>query len=216
MRLVSSLCVVVACAAPALADDAVAGGDNTEWRFHCDATDEFFIAELDAAMRDGVGYGETWDETVCNQGNLVLGAGVKRFTKAPQVAADDADVLAAGALVADGAVAATSAVADAPAAAPSAKLTPLQQKMQDQYFALFIPAFGFLAASFCMMVAGLAIFLARRKKQVVVAVDCPACSMSIPFVVGDDSHIFCPACGAACRVDVEQQGDAHLAAAVPL
>ncbi len=206
MRAIALLVVVAAWALPAAAD---AG-----WRHHCDATDEFFIAELDEALRDGVGYGETWDETVCNHGNLVLGAGVRRFMPAPGLDKDDADVVAAGALVADSAVAAVAAVPDRVVTAP--KLTPMQQKMQDQYFALFIPAFAFLATSFCMLVAGIAIFLIRKKKQVVLAVDCPACATNIPFVVGEDVHIFCPACGAACRVDVEQQGSMHLAAAVPL
>ena len=67
-----------------------------------------------------------------------------------------------------------------------------------------------------MIVAGIAIFVLRRRKQIVVAVDCPACRTGIPFVVGESTHIFCPACGAACRVDVEVQGDQALAAAVPL
>jgi hypothetical protein len=67
---VSLLAAVLAVAAPAAADD-------TDWRFHCDGTDPWLLAELDEAMRSGVGYGETWDETVCNQGNLVLGEGVR-------------------------------------------------------------------------------------------------------------------------------------------
>src|SRR4051812_14323918 len=55
------------------ATSAVANGDPTPKapivspaEFHCDGTDPFFFGEMaDAGM---TGYGETWDEHVCDQG----------------------------------------------------------------------------------------------------------------------------------------------------
>jgi hypothetical protein len=192
MRAFLLAAAVAAAAAPAAADD-------TDWRFACDGTDPFLLRELDEAMRTGVGYGETWDETVCNQGNLVLGEGV-RPVKPKAVVAPSPE----------------PAVAAAPTTPPPPKLTPLQQKMQDQYFAIFIPVFGMLMTGFCVVVAAIAVFVMRRRKQIVVAVNCPSCRTGIPFVVGESPHIFCPACGSACRVDVDVRGDQAMAAAVPL
>lgn len=202
------LAAVVAAAAPAVA------GDNA-WRFACDGTDPFLLSELDEAMRSGVGYGETWDETVCNRGNLVLGEGVR--SRKPKPVVEPATTVAdAGAGEAAPAGLAGEAAVAAVVEPPKPKLTPLQQKMQDQYFAIFIPVFGMMMAAFCVLVAGVVVFFLRRRKQVVVDVDCPACRRNIPFLVGDSTHIFCPRCGAACRVDVEVRGVQALATAVPL
>jgi hypothetical protein len=191
------LAVAVAVAAPAVAGDA-------DWRFHCDGTDPWLLAELDEAMRSGVGYGETWDETVCNQGNLVLGEGVRPVKPKPKI--DPASV----------AVAAPVAP-PTPAAAPEKPaLTPLQQRMQDQYFAIFIPVFTLFALALSALIAAVVVFFLRRRQQVVVAVGCPSCRTQIPFVVGEVPTLFCPACGNACRVDVDLAGDHAIAAAVPL
>jgi len=178
------------------------------WRFHCDGTDSALIAEVNAAFASGIGYGETWDETVCNQGNLILGDGVRlRKVKAKvlEPVIPEPDIL-----VGDGVLAATG-----PVVAAEEILTPFQRKMRDQYFAIFIPVFGFVGFIFCALVAVI-IFFVMRRKQVVVEVACPACRVSMPFVVGESTEIFCPACGAPCRVDVEKRGDIHLASAIPL
>jgi hypothetical protein len=186
------LAVMVAVAAPA-------GADDSAWRFHCDGTDPWLLAELDEAMRTGVGYGETWDETVCNQGNLVLGEGF-RPVKRKVVEVEQAP---APAVV-------------APPTPEAPKLTPLQQRMQDQYFAIFIPVFTFFALSVSALIAAVVVFFLRRRAQIVVAVDCPSCRTGIPFVVGEVPTLFCPACGNACRVDVDLSGNHAVAAAVPL
>lgn len=191
----SLLAAVLAVAAPAAAED-------TDWRFHCDGTDPWLLSELDEAMRSGVGYGETWDETVCNQGNLVLGEGVRpvKPRRDPAVAA------------------ATSPppVSTPPPPPEKPALTPLQQRMQDQYFAIFIPVFTLFSVGLAALVAAVIVFFLRRRKQVVVAVGCPSCRTEIPFVVGEMPTLFCPACGNACRVDVDLAGGQAVAAAVPL
>jgi len=192
----SLLAAVLAVAAPAAAED-------TDWRFHCDGTDPWLLSELDEAMRTGIGYGETWDETVCNQGNLVLGEGVRPAKPRRDPAA---------------AAASTPAPAATPAAPVPEKpvLTPLQQRMQDQYFAIFIPVFTLFSVGLAALVAAVIVFFLRRRKQVVVAVGCPSCRTEIPFVVGEMPTLFCPACGNACRVDVDLAGGQAVAAAVPL
>ena len=194
------LAAVFAVAAPAAAGD-------TDWRFHCDGTDQWLLAELDEAMRSGVGYGETWDETVCSQGNLVLGEGV-RPTK-PRRAPDTADTVTTS-------TPAPAATTPPPAAPEKPALTPLQQRMQDQYFAIFIPVFTLLLLGLAGLVAAVIVFFLRRRKQIVVAVGCPSCRTEIPFVVGEMPTLFCPACGNACRVDIDLAGGQAMAAAVPL
>jgi hypothetical protein len=196
---VSLLAAVLAVAAPAAADD-------TDWRFHCDGTDPWLLAELDEAMRSGVGYGETWDETVCNQGNLVLGEGVRPVKPKRDPAAP----------VATPTPTPTPTTTTTPAAAAKPTLTPLQQRMQDQYFAIFIPVFTLFIVAVAALLAAIVVFFLRRRKQVVVAVGCPSCRTEIPFVVGEVPTLFCPACGNACRVDIDMTGGRAMAAAVPL
>ena len=188
---------------------SAASATAESWRFHCDGTDSFLLAEINEAFESGVGYGETWDETVCNQGNLVLGDGVRlrKLSHPPlEPVIPEPEVM-----VGDGVLAATGPM---PAQAEPI-LTPFQKKMRDQYFAIFIPVFGFVGFVVCAIIA-LVIFLVMRRKQIVVEVACPTCRISMPFVVGDSTNIFCPACGSACRVDVEKRGDTTLAVAVPL
>jgi hypothetical protein len=192
------IAIVLLSAASATAEES--------WRFHCDGTDSALIAEVNAAFASGIGYGETWDETVCNQGNLILGDGVRLRKIKPKVL--EPVIPEPEVLVGDGVLAATGPM-------PEPILTPFQRKMRDQYFAIFIPVFGFVGFVFCALIAAI-IFFVMRRKQVVVEVACPACRMSMPFVVGESTEIFCPACGAACRVDVEKRGDATFATAIPL
>ena len=181
------------------------------WHFQCDGSDPDLIAEIDAAFESGIGYGETWDETICNQGLMVLGDGV-RTTE--QVAAARARAEARREATA-AEFRAAAAKADAVEAAKP-KLSPLQQKMEDQFFALFIPVFAFFGAAFAILLATVIVIFMRTRKQIVVEVGCPTCKMSIPFVVGESPQLFCPACGGACRVSIEMQGKTPLAMAIPL
>jgi hypothetical protein len=198
--------------------------DDTAWRFQCDGTDPWLLAELDEAMRTGVGYQETWDETICNDGNVVLGEGVRGRSKArvPNEATTSPDAAAASAEptaapVAPGATTTTAASlsGQAPRLAKPA-LTPLEQRMQDQYFAIFIPVFTLFLLGLSGLAAAIVVFFIRRRKQHVVVVGCPSCRTEIPFVVGEMPTLFCPACGNACRVDVALTNGHAVAAAVPL
>jgi hypothetical protein len=221
MRLLSALLLVVT---PALADPAApplsapgaahaaapAAGDVDDddeganeddvngWVFRCDGTDEALLREFDEAFRTRVGYGETWDESICNQGLMVVGDGVRVGPRKKKVA--------------------PPAPAAAPAAAPALPKGPptLEQRMNDQFFALAIPAMAGVAGVFAIVVAALIGLFLRLKKQVVVDVACPACPTSFPFVVGESTQLFCPACGAACRVDILWNGKLARANAVPL
>lgn len=181
------------------------------WHFQCDGSDPELIAEIDAAFESGIGYGETWDESVCNQGLMVLGDGVRT---PEQLAAAKAKAEARREAVA-ASFREAAAKADAIEAAKP-KLSPLQKKMEDQFFALFIPVFAFFGAAFAVLLAAVIAIFMRTRKQIVVEVGCPTCKTSIPFVVGESPHLFCPACGGACRVSVEMQGKNALAMAIPL
>lgn len=178
------------------------------WQYQCDGTDGELIAEIQQAFESGIGYGETWDATVCNQGLMVLGDGVRPPKPKPtpeQLAA----LQASAQLKADEATAKL-------AAQEAAKLSPSEQKRQDQYFAIFVPVFGFMAAMLAILLAAVIAVLLRLRKQVLVEVNCPACRTSIPFIVGESVHLFCPACGGACRVSVEMHGKTASAMAISL
>jgi hypothetical protein len=58
----SVLAVTLALSTTAAADEGL----------RCDGTDAFFFAEMNASM---VGYGETWDETLCDEGLAIYGEG---------------------------------------------------------------------------------------------------------------------------------------------
>jgi hypothetical protein len=203
--LTTVICMRVALLACLFLGAASAHADS--WQFQCDGTDPLLLAELEQAFESGIGYGETWDETVCNQGPMVLGDGV-RLPKTPE------QIAAANEAKAAKAAAAAAEAARIEAAKP--KLTPLQQKMEDQFFALFIPVFVFFAGGFAVLLAAVIAVLLRTRKQIVVDVSCPSCQMRIPFVVGESPHLFCPSCGGACRVSVETTGKSHSALAIPL
>ena len=195
-----------------------ANADDTAWRFQCDGTDPWLLAELDEAMRTGIGYQETWDESICNDGNIVLGEGVRVRARAKAPASSSSST---GSPASTDAAGVPGAAASAPVAALASSskkpaLTPLEQRMQDQYFAIFIPVFTLFALGLSALVAAVAIFFIRRRKQHVVVVGCPSCRTEIPFVVGEVPTLFCPACGSACRVDVELTDGQAVAAAVPL
>ncbi len=149
----------VASAAPAHADEG----------FRCDGTDPFFFEELKDAGR--LGYGETWDESVCDEGLEIYGEGA------------------------------------------NARWRAFQQKRpyknpEDQMLALVMPmiAMGGMAAVF--LGASALAFASRMKKRVVLNVPCPACETELPIAVDDESarSLFCPACGAACAIDIEGKG----------
>ena len=76
----ASLLVALALAAPVSADvgaplpDAAARAPRA---FRCDGTDAFFFDELNRAGT--VGYGETWDAAVCNEGAAVFAEGDRRW-----------------------------------------------------------------------------------------------------------------------------------------
>ncbi|HEY1101526.1 MAG TPA: hypothetical protein VGF99_21485 [Myxococcota bacterium] len=182
---------------------------DDSWQYACDGTDEALIDEIKQAFEAGVGFGETWDETICNQGVMVLGEGVRRPKPPPtpeQRAAAEAEAKAK----ADAAAAAAAIEAAKP------KPTLLQQKMESQFFALFIPVFAFFVTAIAMVIAAVIVVFLRLRKQIVVDVECPSCRTRLPFVVGESPQLFCPACGGACRVSVEMKGKTASAFAVPL
>lgn len=61
------------------AGEALADGDG----FRCDGTDPFFFEELNKAGL--VGYGETWDESICDEGLPIYGEGAGSRWKAFKV-----------------------------------------------------------------------------------------------------------------------------------
>jgi hypothetical protein len=265
--------------------------DDASWHFACDGTDAALLEEIDEAFRTRLGYGETWDDSICNQGALVGGSGSRplRRRAAPVTAAmagsaDAPATTAAGgggvgepALPADGggdgpvdvanddggrpgsrgspdgataalagstsgkgwagpaaaspapgypdargATAADGKAAGAPGADTGAgaergpALTGFEKRMNDQFFALAIPLMAFAAFVFAVVVAALIGLFLRLRKAVVLDVACPACPAHFPFVVGDEVHLFCPVCGAPCRVEVTGSGPGTLARATPL
>lgn len=64
--------------------------------FRCDGTDPFFFAEMDGAGK--VGYGETWDSRVCDEGVAVYAEGATSrwaaFKRPRRPATDDEQALA--------------------------------------------------------------------------------------------------------------------------
>jgi hypothetical protein len=70
------------------APDTLEGGARA---FKCDGTDPFFFEELNNAGR--LGYGETWDEHICDEGAEVYGEGAtsrwKAFKPRPRARATD-------------------------------------------------------------------------------------------------------------------------------
>jgi hypothetical protein len=165
MRTLCALSFLVA-AFPALAD---AGA------FHCDGTDPYFFAEMaDAGM---LGYGETWDEHVCDEGTDTFAPGADarwKKMRTPRV---------------------------------------FRIRPEDQALALVMPmaAVGGLGAIFLAAAAIAAI--GRMKKRTVLEVACPSCDAPLPVSLDDvtsggkgEAGMFCPMCGAACRVAVEGKG----------
>jgi hypothetical protein len=105
LLLLSALPAVAAPPGPASPAPAVLSDEDDEddqeddgWRYACDGTDAALLAEIDEAFRTRIGYGETWDESICNQGALVQGgtrALVRRRPVAPPVAPPAAAATAA-------------------------------------------------------------------------------------------------------------------------
>lgn len=197
-----------ALAASAAAVPAAGGvppeGDRTQWRFSCDGTDPDLLDEVDEAFRSGVGYGETWDESICDEGLLsVYAEGVTsrwpawRRPKKPVAPVVPLEVKPApppiGPDFADG-----------------------EKRLNDQFFALFLPVFGAFAFAFAVAIAAIIGLFLRLRKSVVVDVTCPGCRMPIPFVVGESLQLFCPGCGGACRVDLHVTKKLTTATAIPL
>jgi hypothetical protein len=233
-------------------DDEVLDGD---WHYPCDGTDPALLHEIDEAFRTRIGYGETWDESICNQGTLV-GGGTTAFRRRARVAppttpaagsatsttgvGSSAPALAGAASTASPApaqastaqastdtnggatptsatsAAATTANGAKPNAAPAKELTPWEKRVNDQFFALAIPMMAGIAGIFAIVVAALIGLFLRLRRQVVLDVGCPSCAMRFPFVVGESPQLFCPACGAPCRVDVTSTDGVAGAHAVPL
>jgi hypothetical protein len=131
----------------------------------CDGTDAALLAELDEAMRTGIGYGETWDETICNQGTAVAGF-----------------------------------------AAPHPKRRP-KSSGEEQFLALVMPMVAFGGLGFAVVVAAIFGFIARSKKTIVKDVPCPHCDTVLPITLdGSSIHLFCPACGKGCLLEVRGRG----------
>lgn len=159
LPLFTSLTLFTLCAGAARADDG----------FRCDGTDPFFFDELNKAGT--LGYGETWDETLCDEGLAIYGEGANSKWRA-------------------------------------FKQKRPYKNAEDQMLALVMPmvAMGGMAAVF--LAASALAFASRMKKRVVLAVPCPACDTVLPIPLDDESarSLFCPACGAACAIDVEGKG----------
>lgn len=205
VTLVGGLCSTSALAAgaPGAGPSSSSSSPNPEWQYACDGTDEFLLAEIDEAFRSGVGFGETWDGSVCDEGLLnVYAEGVAarwpEFKKKPKVAP-------AGAV-------------EAPRQPMLSAEAALAKRMEDQFFALAMPIFGAVAFAFAAAVAALIGVFLRLRKQIVIDVTCPnmACKTALPFIVGDSKQIFCPRCGGACRVDLHGTGKQTTGTAVPL
>lgn len=190
MRLVAVLLVFGA--APSLAEPAldatgqpesfVGEGLPPDWTFACDGQDTFLLAELDEAIRTRVGYGETWDESVCDHGSLsVYGDGATERW-------------------------------------PAFRRPRLwQPTQQDQFLALAMPVVAIGGLSLCIALAAAIAAIARLKKRIVVDVPCPSCQTDIPYSLDDgSSQLFCPSCGAPCRIDVTGQGKSAAVEAVAI
>ncbi len=198
------------CSADALATagEPVAASPNgpapsgSAWQYDCDGTDEFLLAEIDEAFRSGIGFGETWDATVCEEGLLsVYAEGVTSRWPAYRKKPKPVDAVVP--------------VVTRPM--PSAQAV-MAKRMEDQFFALAMPIFGAVAFAFAAAIAALIGVFLRLRKQFVVDVICPnqGCKTALPFIIGDAPQIFCPRCGGACRVDVHGVGKLATATAVPL
>jgi hypothetical protein len=234
------------------ADDGVDGAgsraDNDDededrrWRYACDGTDPAFLAEIDEAFRTRVGFGETWDESICNQGALVQGETRARRPPVPATTAvptvDAALIPGSQATTATHAIAAPGTTASGttaigttaigttaaaplpsttvPAPPPPPPPTAFEKRLNDQFFALAIPLMAAVAGLFSVVVAALIGLFLRLRRQIVLEARCPTCPARIPFVVGESPQLFCPSCGAPCRVDILGHGDAARAHAVPL
>jgi hypothetical protein len=189
-------CLVAAAvfAVPAAAD-AGAGDVAKPDLYDCDGTDELLLKEIDAAFESGIGFGETWDETVCEEGLLSVYAegangrwpDLRRKTP-PKPKLPQKPVLS---------------IAEARAA-------------EDNFFALAMPIFGLGAVGFASVIAAVIGLFLRLRKVVRLDVPCPVCRTELPFIVGESANLFCPRCGGACRVDVKKQGATFSATAVPL
>jgi hypothetical protein len=240
------------------------------WQYPCDGTDPALLREIDEAFRTRIGYGETWDESICNQGTLVGGGTSamrrRRVASPPSVAAaatGDAnatgnahttgDATKAGAvgtatgvpgldatsrgppssgapapagLTGDPATAtASTSVTGASSAtaattsttgAPKKELTAWEKRVNDQFFALAIPLMTLVGGLFAVVVAALIGLFLRLRRQIVLDVGCPSCPTHFPFVVGESTQLFCPACGAPCRIDITGSGVGATAHAVAL
>lgn len=154
----------------------VATASHASEATRCDGTDPFFFEELKNAGT--LGYGETWDETLCDEGFEIYGEGA------------------------------------------TSKWRAFKQKRpyknpEDQMLALVMPlvAMGGLAA--VLLGASALAFASRMRKRIVLNVPCPACDTELPIPVDDESarKLFCPACGAACQIDVEGKGKSATARA---
>lgn len=188
-------------------EDAADIGEDREWGGPCDGTDGELLAEVDEAFRTGIGYGETWDETICNDGLLIYGQGIRRFrTIEERRAAWEARQAAAEAFANEvGADGLTNRQRDE-----------MAHKVDQRFLAMLIPVVGLGMFAIAGLVAGAIIVFLRARKTMVLDVTCPSCTMVMPYVVGEDSHLFCPACGTPCRVDIAYEGKTPKVAAIPL
>lgn len=191
------LVVTLLSATAALAEEATTTTSSAPKQrlYDCDGEDEFLLKEIDEAFKSGVGFGETWDETVCEEGLL--------------------DVYAEGATSRWPAYKRPKKPLP-PAPAPLTVDEAAAQKANDQFFALAMPIFGFGAFALAVAIAAVIGVFLRLRKQIVLDVACPGCKTALPFVVGESPQLFCPRCGGACRVDVELKGKLSTATAIPL
>ena len=211
--------------------------------FACDGTDPALLRELDEAFRTRIGFGETWDESICNQGYVVSGGTRELRRRRPAPAASPTATTASMSMPSSSTsggpaagdapggrsttapttatttttgstVAAAATTASAPA--PKKELTAWDKRVNDQFFALAIPMISAVFAVFSIVVASLIGLFLRLRRQIVLDVGCPSCPMRFPFVVGESPQLFCPSCGAPCRIDVTGRGSGTAAHAVPL
>ena len=212
MKFMRLLLVVTAgfAASVASANDSTASAQESTsaasdaWTFVCDGTDFELLADVDEAFRSRVGYGETWDESICDEGLLsVYSEGVNsrwpayRRLQKPKAPA----------------VPMVAKPQPAPIGPDFAKG---EKRLNDQFFALFMPVFAAAACGFALLVAAVIGLFLRLRKTIVVDVACPACQMAIPFVVGESLQLFCPGCGDPCRVDLHVSKQITRATAVSL
>lgn len=150
-------------ASSARADDSRGEG------FRCDGTDPFFFEELKSSGT--LGYGETWDETLCDEGLEIYGEGANSRWRA-------------------------------------FKQKRPYKNPENQMLALVMPMFAMGGMAAVLLGASALAFASRMKKRVVLNVPCPACDTELPIAVDDESarNLFCPACGAACAIDVQGKG----------